>query len=314
MFSLTGTVMIVDFFQGSVRYMTPIMLTALGLLIAERSGVINIGIEGTMLVGAFTGFAVASVTGSLWIGMLLAILAGVLVNLIFAYAVISLRAPQVVVGTAINILCLGITGFLFRGLFTGAKVIGPVSIPTFQKFPIPLLSSIPFLGEIFFNQNIIVYMSLVAVLVIHYVLFRSAVGIKIIAVGEHPRAAESLGISVLKVRYLSVMFSGAMAGLGGAFLTIAHANTFVENMTSGRGFIALAVSIMGRRTPIGVFLGGLLFGGANALQLRIQSLGLEIAYDLILMIPYIFTIIAVTIFSRNQIDAPSSLGVPYEKS
>lgn len=303
-----------NFLSSALRSATPILITTLGFCVSERSGILNIGIEGTMITGAFTGFTVSFITGSPLLGILCAVVTGVLMNLVFGFFCISRRANQVVVGMAVNILALGLTGFLFRRIFSSsADWSSGAVVNTLETVSIPVLRSIPLLGPVLFEQNIIVYITFLIIPVLHILLFRTAPGLRIIATGEHPRAADSLGINVLKIRYWAVAFSGACAGLGGAFLSIAHSNTFVENMTAGRGFIALAVSILGRRTPWGVFGGALLFGGANSLQLRLQTGGYELPYDLILMIPYVLTVIAVMIFSRNQIDAPGALAKPYRK-
>jgi simple sugar transport system permease protein len=306
--------LLVEFLSSSIRYATPVLLTALGFCVSERSGLLNIGIEGIMISGAFTGFAVSLLTGNPLLGTCCAMVSGMVMNLIFGFMTITRRASQVVVGMAINIFSLGMTGFLFQRFFsvTADWAVGAV-VPTLAKWPIPGLSAIPILGPSFFAQNGLVYMAFLLVPLLHIILFKSSWGLTIIAAGEHPKAVDCLGINVETVRYIGVLFSGACAGLGGAFLSIAHSNTFIENMTSGRGFIALAVAILGRRRPIGVFLGALLFGGANAFQLRLQTAGVDFPYDITLMIPYVLTVLAVMVFSRNQRDAPGALGKPYRK-
>jgi general nucleoside transport system permease protein len=305
---------LVNFLSSALRSAAPILVTTLGFCISERSGLLNIGIEGTMITGAFTGFTVSFFTGNPLLGIVCAVITGIAMNLLYGFFSISRRANQVVVGMAMNIFAIGLTGFLFRRFFSSsADWSSGAVVSTLENLPVPVLHRIPLIGPVLFNQNIIVYISFLLIPLLHIVLFHSALGLKIIATGEHPKAADSLGINVYRLRYWAVVFSGACAGLGGAYLSIAHSNTFVESMTAGRGFIALAVSILGRRKPWGVFAGALLFGGANSLQLRLQTGGSEIPYDLILMIPYILTVIAVVVFSRNQIDAPGALAKPYTK-
>ncbi|HEY3315410.1 MAG TPA: ABC transporter permease [Bacillota bacterium] len=298
--------------QSSMRLATPILLTALGENVAEKSGIINVGIEGEMLVGAFVAFATTYATGSLLVGLISGASAGLLVAAIFALAAITLRADQVVVGTAINLLGLGLTGFLYRSLFvttSNAQLVSP-----FPSVPIPGLSRIPVLGPMLFHQNVLVYMSLLTCVALWVLLARTSLGNVIIATGEHPRAADTLGINVLRVRWVSTLFGGVMAGLAGAFLSIGYVNTFVEGMTSGRGFIALAVVILGRWNPLGILAGSLIFGGASALQVRIQILGNNIPTNLVLMLPYVLTILSVIVVSKKRSGSPAALGIPYRKS
>ena len=189
-----------------------------------------------------------------------------------------------------------------------------ITVDTFQAIPIPVLSEIPIIGPMFFNQNIIVYFGLLMIPVLIFVMNKTAVGLKIIAVGEHPKAADSLGINVTLVRYAATLFSGAMMGIAGAYLSIAQSNAFAEGMTSGKGYIAMAVVILGKWKPNGVFFGALLFGLANATQMNIQNLGVEIPNNLVMMLPYIVTVLAVVAVSKTKVDAPGAQGIPYEKS
>lgn len=298
--------------QSSMRLATPILLTALGENVAEKSGVINVGIEGQMLFGAFTAFAATYASGSLLVGIVAGALAGLLVAAIFALTAITLRADQVVIGTAINLFGLGLTGYLYRSMFVTSSNAQLVS--SFKDVSIPGLSRIPVLGPMLFQQNILVYLSLLTCVALWVMLTRTSVGNVIIATGEHPRAADTLGINVLRVRWAATLFGGLMAGLGGAFLSIGYVNTFMEGMTSGRGFIALAVVILGRWNPLGILAGSLVFGGASALQVRIQIMGNNIPTNLVLMLPYVLTILSVIIVSKKRSGSPAALGIPYRKS
>ena len=302
------------FLAATIRMAAPLLLAALGLAIAERSGIINIGGEGIMLTGAFAAYAAAKITGSYWTGITVAMMAGIIMISIFAFATVKLRAEQVVVGAGMNILCAGLTSVVYRRIFyRGAFLEGGTTVISFPVREIPWLSDIPLIGPMLFQHNVIVYFTFLMVGVLWFILFRTSLGLRIIAVGEHPRAADSLGIRVTRIRFLAVLFSGALMGIAGGYLSIAQSNAFAENMTSGRGFIALAVVILGKWNPIGIFIGAILFGGAIALQMSIQNLGMSIPNNAIMMIPYIATVVAVFAVSKHKVGAPSALGVPYEK-
>lgn len=298
--------------QSTFRLGTPLLLAALGETVSERSGVINIGIEGIMLTGAFVGFSVTYAFGSPAYGAIAATVAGAILGLVFALACVTMRADQVVVGTALNMFAMGVTGFLYRRIFglSGSARL----VQTFPVVRIPILSDIPVLGPVLFSHNIIVYLALILVPIIWVLFYKTSAGLAIISAGQHPRAADTAGIDIFRLRYLSLIFAGMVGGLGGSFLSIAHTNTFFEMMTAGRGFIALAVVIFGKWDPWGVLGASLLFGGANALQLRLQAIGQDIPYHIILMLPYILTIIAVVSVSKRKVGAPAALGVPYRKS
>lgn len=304
-----------SFFASAMRQAAPLLIAALGLVVSERAGLMNIGVEGIMLMGAFTGYAATKLSGSYWIGLLAAIIVGLIMITIFAVLTISFKATQVVVGAGMNILCAGLSSFIFRRLFYGTGIMDSgITVDTFQAIPIPVLSEIPIIGPMFFDQNIIVYFGLLMIPVLIFVMNKTAVGLKIIAVGEHPKAADSLGINVTLVRYAATLFSGAMMGIAGAYLSIAQSNAFAEGMTSGKGYIAMAVVILGKWKPNGVFFGALLFGLANATQMNIQNLGVEIPNNLVMMLPYIVTVLAVVAVSKTKVDAPGAQGIPYEKS
>lgn len=303
------------FLAASMRMSIPLLIGALGLIISERAGLMNIGGEGVMLMGAFAAFALTKITGSYWLGLAAAVIIGMVTILIFAYTSITLHVRQVVTGAGLNMFCSGISSFIYRRIFRGDTIYSQgITVASFPTLSIPGLSDIPFLGPFLFKHNIIVYFGLIMVFVLWFVLFKTSLGLKIIATGENPKAAESYGIRVVLLRYCATLFSGAMLGIAGAYLSIAQSNSFIEGMTAGRGFIAMAVVVLGKWNPIGAFWGALLFGVASALQMAIQNLGLNISDSLVMAIPYVCTVLAVIAVSKRNINAPSGLGVPYRKS
>lgn len=297
--------------SATLRMATPLILTAIGETYAERSGVINIGLEGLMLIGAFTAYAVVFYTSNLILGVLLAALAAAVFGLAFAFTTITLKANQIIMGVALNMIGAGVTGLLYRTIFAQTNLASAVK--TFVLVPIPLLSRIPFIGEVLFNQNYLVYATYLLVPLAAIVMSKTSFGLAIRAVGEHPRAVDSLGLQVSFLRYVAVVLGAVLAGVGGAYLSIAHANQFVEGMSAGRGFIALAMVAFGAWQPLRVWLAGLLFGAAFALQLRLQAAHINVAYQFLQILPYVVTSLAL-IFARRQSIQPKALGVPYEAS
>jgi simple sugar transport system permease protein len=289
------------------RLATPLIYASVGELFAERSGVLNIGLEGIMLFGAFAGFAAATMTGSPLIGLLGAILVGLLLGLLFAVFTVTVKANQIVVGAALNMIGLGLTGFLYRTWFD----VDTKNAPTFAPIEIPLLSQIPVIGDIFFKHSILVYATLLLVPFAAFALYRSGFGLAVRSVGEHPLAADTVGISVARVRYACVLIGAALAAVGGAFLTLSHTNMFVEGMVAGRGFIALAVVVFGRWKPWGVFWASMLFGVFYGLQLHLQAMTNSIIpYQFWQALPYLATLIALVAL-RGRTGAPRALGIPY---
>ncbi len=296
--------------SASIRLSVPILFAALGGMYSERSGVVNIGLEGIMLVGAFAGVVGSYFTGSYWIGALVAVLSGILIAALFALITVKIKINQIVSGVAINLLAVGLTSFFYRALFGITTV--PITVKAFEPVNIPVLSNIPVIGEIFFRQTILVYVAFILVPISYYIFYKTSVGLSIRTVGEHPMAADTVGIPVNKVRTICVLVSGALAGLGGCFLSLGQFNMFVDNMVSGRGFIAVAAVIFGKWSPKGVLMASLIFGVADALQIRIQMSGISIPYQFLLMFPYLLTVVAVTgIVGRTT--SPKALGRPYEK-
>jgi len=306
--------MLENFLSASVRMATPLLIAALGMLVSERAGLVNIGAEGIMLIASFAGYAGAKISGSYWLGLFWGIVTGLIFAYGFALATIRFKARQIIVGAALNIFCAGASSFLYRLIFYGTDRLDKgIAAETFPSMPIPLLSRLPLLGQMLFQHNILVYFGFVMVALLWFTMKKTSLGLKLIAVGDHPLAADSLGVSVVLVRYGAVLFSGAMMGIAGTFLSIAQASSFGENMISGKGFIAMAVVILGKWSPVGVLGGALLFGGANALQMLVQLSGIAIPRNIILMVPYLVTVVAVLAVSRHKVGAPRALGMPYEK-
>jgi ABC-type uncharacterized transport system permease subunit len=294
--------------QLSIQTATPIALGSFGGLFSERSGVVNIAIEGMMLTAAMMAAFVSGYTGSLILGVLGGLLSSGLIAALHAVVSIRFKTDQIISGTVINILAAGLTGHIYQMYLIPPR--WPGSAGTFPELPIPLLKDIPFFGKIFFQHQPVVYVMLILVFVIHYVLFHTPWGLRMRAVGEHPEAADTLGIDVYFTRYANVIIGGMLAGLGGIWLALEWVGTFNINMTTGRGFIALAALIFGRWTPFGAFGAALLFGFANALQIRFQTLNPDIPAEFLQMTPYVLTIIVAAV--RRPIP-PAAVGQPYEK-
>jgi simple sugar transport system permease protein len=289
---------------------TPLTLAALGGVMSERSGVVNIALEGIMLTTAFVGYSAAFVTHSLAIGLLAAILSGMAVAALHAVLSIEFLVDQIVSGTVINILALGITGVFYRTFLQQSDVKGPGTLPVWR---IPLLSDVPVVGPILFRHQGVTYAMLILVVIVHVVLFSTVWGLRTRACGEHPLAADTAGINVKLVRYVNVIASGALGGLGGAYFSIQQIGNFLPNMTGGRGFIALAAMIFGKWTPIGAFAASLLFACADALGVRLQYLGVRVPQQFLSMLPYILTIVVVA-GAMGRAIAPAAVGRPYRKT
>lgn len=299
-----------DFLTVTVRCATPILFAAIGLVLMARGGIVNIGAEGMMLAGSLAAVAGSYYLGSAWAGVLVAAVISGLLGVLFAYFTVTLRANQMVTGTAINILGLGLTSTLDRAIF-GINTTPP-KIAAFKTYAIPVLSRIPVLGPAVFAQTPPVYLALLLVPMAHFILFRTTAGLAIRSVGEHPRAAETMGINVFKTRYATIVAGSMLAGIGGAYLSLGLLSFYAENMVAGRGFIALAAVIFGKYTPLGTLGATLLFGAGNALQFRLQATGSSIPQEFFLMVPYVLTLAALTGFVGKAIP-PAELGRPYAK-
>lgn len=297
--------------QGGLLLAVPLVYGAMAGILCERSGVINIAIEGQLLAGAFASGVLASLMQKTWIGLLIAPFAGALIAYLLAVFAIRFGIDQVILGFVLNVLVIGLTNFLYKRLlipYQDTWNSGPILSP----IKIPMLWKIPVLGPIFFDQTIIVYLMYVVVALIHVGLFRSKWGLRMRAVGEHPTAAESVGINVNRIRFRNVILGGAIAGLGGAYFTIGAVGPFGKEMTAGKGFIALAALIFGRWSPLGAVSAALIFGFADNLQGVLSITGTPIPSEFMLMAPYIATIIAVTGFV-GRVRAPAADGIPYKR-
>jgi|UniRef100_UPI0040490501 general nucleoside transport system permease protein len=297
--------------QGALILSVPLIFGAMAGVLSERSGVINIAIEGQLLAGAFMSGVVASLMQNTWAGLLIAPFAGAAISWLLAVFAIKYGIDQVVLGFVLNVLVIGLTSFLYKKLLIPYQSTWN-SGGTFAPIEIPILSKIPVIGPILFSQSIIVYLMYIVVIVIHISLFKSRWGLRTRAVGEHPTAAESVGIDVNKVRFRNVIIAGAVAGLGGAFFTLGAVGAFNKEMTAGKGFIALAALIFGRWSPLGAVAAALIFGFADNLQGLLTIIGTPIPSEFMLMAPYIATIIAVSGFV-GKVRAPAADGIPYRR-
>ncbi len=297
---------------ASVRSAIPLTLAGLGDVLSERAGVMNLALEGQMLVGAFFGVYCSYYTGSPWLGVLGAMLAAALVGLVMAVMSVTLCANQIVVATAINIVATGITGYMLKIFNSTAGAGGIVTVPSFNFIHIPWLSDIPFLGEVLFSYKPLVYITVLLVFAVHYYLYHTKLGLVHRSVGENPVVADTLGLAVHRIRYGAVILCGALCGAGGAFMSLSNLDQFQDGMISGRGFIAFAAVIFGRWKPVGAFLAALFFGFADAFQLRMQSMQTGISHHLLQIIPYLCTILALTL-AIGRSAGPASDGVPYRK-
>ena len=293
--------------QLTLATATPIALGAYAGLFSERAGVVNIAIEGMMLMAAMVGAFVSGYTGSLFLGVIGGLVSGGLMAALHAVVSIRFKTDQIISGTVINFMAAGLTGHIYQIYLVPPR--WPGSAGTFPEMHIPVLSKIPFVGTVLFQHQPIVYLMLILTGVIHYVLFYTPWGLRMRAVGEHPRAADTLGINVYFTRYANVIIGGLLAGLGGIWLSLEWVGTFNINMTNGRGFIALAALIFGRWTPFGTFGAALLFGLANAIQIRTQTLYPNIPAEFLQMLPYVLTVIVAAV--RRPIP-PAAVGQPYE--
>ncbi|HML21067.1 MAG TPA: ABC transporter permease [Aggregatilinea sp.] len=310
--------MISDLFTASVligiagsgiRLATPYLYAAIGETFGQRSGVYNLGVEGVMLMGAFSAYWATYETGnSLLMGVLVAMLVGLLMGLLTAFINVTLKAEQGISGIGIFMFGLGLSELLYQIAFEGERV----PIKAFSRINIPLLSDIPVIGEIFFQQNLLVYIAFALVPAAWFVINRTTFGLQIRAVGQNPEAADAMGINVTRVRYTTVMLGGMLAAVAGASLSIAQLNVFQQNMTAGQGFIAVALVYFGSWRPFGVMAGALLFSTVNALQLWVRTKGIDIPAEYASMAPYLLTILAL-VFASRRVDQPAALGKVFER-
>ena len=293
----------------AIMMSTPLLLGSLAEVYAERTGMMICAIEGIFLIGAWAGFVGAYITGSLFVGLLFAILGGALMALLYAFVTVKLGQQQVVTGTAMNILAVGICAFFQRVLFGVPTT--PLQIDALPKIAIPLLSKIPVLGEVFFNQNIMTYFAYILIPVSIFVLYKTSLGLTLRSTGENPVAVDVAGINVNRVRFLTVLVSGAIGGLAGSFYTVGYLGMFTSNIIGGRGWIAFAICFLGNWSPKGAVFGTLAFGLADAISIYFRTGGTAFPTELIIALPYILTIV-LTIF-RSNFKVPAKLGIPYSK-
>lgn len=304
-------VFLVTLLAATFRMATPILLAALGEIVTQRSGILNLGIEGMMTMGAFAAFLGAYHLGNIWIGILFGLIIGGLIGLFKAFLSVSLRVNQVIAGLAITMFGIGITGFLIRLLF--GVTLKPPIVGGLEAINIPVLSQIPIVGPILFQHNIMVYLMIIFVPILATFLSKAPFGLKMRAVGENPLVADTLGINVYRTRYICVIFGGIMAGLAGAYVMLNIPNqTFMEYMVGGRGWMALALVIFSKRNPYRAFAGALLLGGGDALQFRIQALNIAFPNQILAMLPYVLAMIAIIITSRWG-GEPAALCKPYKR-
>ena len=305
---LLSMTVFVGILTSGIRLATPYLYAAIGETFGQRSGVLNLGVDGQMLLGAFAAFYVAIKTGNLWLGILAAMIVGALMGLAMAFVTVNLHAEQGISGIGFYLFGLGLSDLLFQ------KLLGTVeTVKGFPKVHIPVLSDLPVVGEIFFRQNVLVYIAFALVPIAWFVLNKTTLGLKIRAVGENPEAADSLGVSVARIRYFTIILGGTLSGVAGASLSIALLNVFQQNMTSGLGFIAVALVYFGAWRPWGVLGGALLFSLVNSLQLWIQVLGIPVPSDIAVMMPYILTIL-VLVATVSRVRAPSALTKQFERA
>lgn len=301
--------LIVALIASTLRLATPLIFTSLGAVFSERSGVVNVGLEGIMITGAFFAVYGSSVTGSPWIGLIAAAISGALIALIHGVLSIHLKADQVVAGTAINIFAGALTSFLIFKLF--GRQGQTDSVPTLP-YPQDAMRKIPLIGKLLGELNWFVFIAIILVIIASFVLYKTPLGMRIRAVGEHPKAADTLGINVYGIRYLCVILSGILGGIGGASLSIGVMNIFREGMTNGRGFIALAAMIFGNWKPFGAMWACMLFAFADAFQIAAQQFGWKLPAEFYYSLPYILTMLALAGFI-GKTQGPAADGVPYEK-
>jgi len=304
---------LISWLSMSIRLSVPILYTSLGGLILFKTGVFNMGLEGMMLAGAFLGFYGVLITGNLWIGLLLAIIGGALLGLLLAYVTVSLGGNQLVIGLGINFFALGLTGFLYRMLCKQGLLNETTRTANFSSIHIPFLTKMPIFGEIFFDHNFLTYLAILLVIFVNWFFYKTTYGLSLRSVGENPEAADVAGINVYLIRYTAAIVSGIFAATGGAFLTLTQVTRFTENITDGRGWIALAIIIFGKYKPWGMLWASLVFGAGFALVLQLQVTGVKVPTQIMLMLPYALTIAAlIGVVGKSR--GPTALGKHYIKN
>ncbi len=308
--SLLQAAIIVNILASTIRIATPLLLGAMGELVSERSGVMNLGIEGTMLMSSYVAFLVDFQTNSIILAILAAMLTGAFMSLIMAFMASTLKVDQTVTGLALNLLASGISLFWYRVAFKGTSTESIPTIQTMGTVKLPFLGGLPYLGEIFFNQGLLTYLAFLMVPVIAFVLYRTHTGLAIRSLGENPRAVDMKGINVTRLQYMSVIFGGVMSGLAGSFITIGTTVRFLPEISAGRGWLALVIVIAGNWRAGRILLATLLFAFLDAFQLQLQGIGIQFPFQILLAAPYILAVV-VLMSSRARSQAPKHLGMPY---
>jgi general nucleoside transport system permease protein len=308
---IASAAFLVTWLAASVRLAGPVLLAALGETFAERGGVLNLGIEGTILLGALASFLVSLFTGTTWIALLVAMIVGIVASIFLAWIYVFVKASQVVTGLVFNVLTLGIASLVYRRVLGDSAL--PASIAMFHPLHIPILTRIPLIGPVLFGQTALLYLTFALVIAGQFTLFRTSFGLSLRACGENPAAADSAGISVDRIRYLGVLISGATAGMAGGYLVLAEVGLFRESIVSGQGFIALAIVIFGRWNPLKAAGAALVFGACDALQLSLQIFAKRIPSQALLALPYVVTILAISGLFGSRAVQPAALMQPYVK-
>ncbi|MBN1666979.1 MAG: ABC transporter permease [Anaerolineales bacterium] len=307
---------IVSILTITLRAGTSLLYATLGEIYTERAGILNLGVEGVMMMGAATAFAVAYHTESGWLGLAAALAIGAILGLIHAFLTVTMRADQVVSGLAMTLFGSGLAAFMGQRLGPGGTTMVGLQGPKFSRFPIPLLSDIPVIGQSVFNQDILVYALYILTPLLWFYLYKTQFGLHLRAIGEKPQAADAMGVNVGRLRYLYTIFGGMLMGVAGAHLSLGYLQGWADNITGGRGWIAIALVIFATWDPLRAVIGALLFGGINALQFRMQASGTTIPAALLNMMPYIFTMVVLIVITwwenfSKRIGAPAALGLPY---
>ncbi len=294
---------------GAVRIGTPLLLAAIGEMVVERAGILNLGIEGTLTFSAFSAFVAVDQTGSLMLGVIAGVVAGMLVSLVMAVLTVIFKVEQVVAGLALNLLGIGFSFYLLRAIFDDGST-DVLSVETWDVVAIPGLSAIPWVGEIFFTQHWLAYLAFISLPLVWWGLNRTGFGLELRSVGDNPKAADLRGVGIARIQFSALLFGGVMSGLAGAFLSIFSTGQFFPAIAGGRGWIALAIVIFGNWRPGRILLGSLFFGFLEAYQLTLQAQGSDLPLNLLLAMPYVLTIVAL-VANRSRSNSPLHLGVPY---
>jgi ABC-type uncharacterized transport system permease subunit len=311
MSDLMSTGFVIALFAAMFRMVTPILFASMGLMVVERGGILDLSIEGSMLMGALMGFAATYHTGSLWLGVLIAGLTGGAISLLNSFLIVALKMNQSVSGLSVNLLATGLSLYLFRVMFGREGYVVP-TVTTFSPLSIPFLSKIPVLGEIFFSQYALTYLAFILAVVIWGFIYKTKYGLIIRCMGDNPHTVDTKGINVNLLHTLLLFFGGIMYGIGGAFLPLVSTGMYVQGITAGRGWIALVLVIFGNYKPFPILLGALLFGFLDALQLQIQSVGISFPYQILMALPYLLTLFVLIVGSKKSAK-PLHLGIPYHR-